>query len=268
MELSKEKLNEYSESLKNDGFVWVKSLFDSKEISKIDEAIEANIKSPSPFGKTIRSENNGEFFMDFNNWKRLKLVREVCESKKLVRLVKQLTNSEKCWLFHDHVLVKNGNAQSTPIHHDRPYYIFKGNLNLSVWITTTDIEKSSSLVYYKGSHKSNKLFLPRSFKDGEVIEYKNSHGFEFINDDNFNDYEKVSFDMKAGDAIVFFHNTVHKARSHNSKQIRKALSVRYLLDGATMTKKYVNATPPFDRMGVDVIEDAPVPEKFFPLLKG
>lgn len=268
MELSKQKLNTYSASLKKDGFVWIKNLFDPEEVSRIDAAIESNIKSPSPFGNTMKSESDGEFFMDFNNWKRLKLIRAVCESKKLVRLVKQLTNSKKCWLFHDHVLVKSGNAQSTPIHHDRPYYIFKGDLNLSVWITTTDVEKSSSLVYYKGSHKSNKLFLPRSFKNGEVIKYTNTQGFELINDDNFKEFEEVSFNMKAGDAIVFFHNTVHKAKSHNSKRIRKALSIRYLLDGASMTKRYINATPPFDRMGINVIEDDPVPEKFFPLLKG
>jgi len=29
-----------------------------------------------------------------------------------------------------------------------------------------------------------------------------------------------------------------------------------------MTKDYINATPPFDRMGVKVVEDGDIPERF------
>ena len=178
-----------------------------------------------------------------------------------------LTNSKKCWLFHDHTLVKNGPAQATPIHHDRPYYIFKGSLNVSVWITADDVNRESSLVFYKKSHQSETLYIPRAFDTGKNISNEQAEGFKVIEEKDFKDYESVDFEMKAGDAIIFFHNTVHSAKENKLGALRRALSVRYLLDGTSMTKKYINATPPFDRMGVKVEEGNPVPENIFPLLK-
>ena len=73
-------------------------------------------------------------------------------------MVTSLTKSKKCWLFHDHVLVKSGPALSTPIHHDRPYYIFDGDLNAPVnGFTADDVKRDSSLVFYKNSHKTDRM---------------------------------------------------------------------------------------------------------------
>jgi len=257
----------YSNKLHEDGFVHVDSLFNSTELKYVIKAIEDNMDSPSPFGKTMKSEKGGDFFMDFNNWKRLESIKNICFNSKMVDFITTITNSKNCWLFHDHVLVKSGAALSTPIHHDRPYYIFDGDLNVSVWITADDVNRESSIVFYKGSHKSNKLFVPRAFDSGKVISENTANEFTNIEENSFNEYEEVDFEMKAGDAIVFFHKTVHRAKENKLGTLRRALSVRYLLDGTTLTKKYINATPPFDRMGVKITEGGPVPERFFPLLK-
>ena len=88
--------------------------------------------------------------------------------KKLTNLILAISGSKKCWLMHDDVIIKSGiTAASTPVHHDRPYFIFKGDLNLSLWIAITEIPRSSSLVCYKRSHLSKKLFLPKMFITGE-----------------------------------------------------------------------------------------------------
>lgn len=266
-------IEKYSHDLFRNGFVHIKSFLNKEEIELLISAINSNVKSPSPFGKVMKSKKGGDFFMDFNNWKRLPQIEKVCRLPKIVDLVTNLANSKKCWLFHDHVLVKSINAGQTPIHHDRSYYIFKGDLNLSVWMTADNVSHDSSLIFYKKTHKINKLFTPKAFNTGGDIKNidtnpVSSGEFEIINEDTFKDFEKVDFDMKAGDALVFFNNTIHSSHPHNSETTRRALSVRYLLDGASLTSKYINATPPFDRMGVKVIEDAPVPEAFFPLLKG
>jgi ectoine hydroxylase-related dioxygenase (phytanoyl-CoA dioxygenase family) len=262
-----DKMKNYSKDLFENGFVHIKSLLDKKELELLISAIASNIEKPSPFARVMTSEKHGKFFMDFNSWKRLPLIDQVCRLPKLVDLVTQLTQSKKCWLFHDHVLVKDTYASPTPTHQDRPYYIVKGDLNLSVWMTPDDVPNSSGLIFYKGTHKIDKLFMPKSFVSGSNIA-ENYSGFERISEDTVRDFEAFDFDMKPGDALVFFNNTIHASHPHNSEVQRRALSVRYLLDGATLTKKYVNATPPFDRMGVKVEEDAPIPENFFPLLKG
>ncbi len=261
-----DKIKDYSKKLFDDGVVHIPSFLNESEINLLIAAIESNIENPSPFARVMESDKKGKFFMDFNNWKRLPLINQVCRLPKLVDLVKKLTHSQKCWLFHDHVLVKDLNASATPTHHDRPYYIFKGDLNLSVWMTPDYVPNNSGLIFYKKSHQSNKLYMPKSFVSGSNIVESQQH-FETISDDVTKNYAAVDFDMKPGDALIFFNNTIHASHPHNSTNRRRALSVRYLLDGATLTKKYVNATPPFDRMGIKPEEDAPVPEKFFPLLK-
>lgn len=261
------KIEHYSKELFDNGFVHIKSLLDTSEVDLLISAINSNINAPSPFARVMGSEKNGKFFMDFNNWKRLPLINQVCRLPKLVNLVTDLTNSEKCWLFHDHVLVKYKNAYATPIHQDRPYYIFKGDLNLSVWITPDNVPSDSGLIFYKKTHNLNKLFMPKSFSNGSNIA-EQSNDFEIISEATVKGFEATDFNMNAGDAIVFFNSTIHSSHPHNSDNQRRALSVRYLLDGTSLTKKYINATPPFDRMGVKVIEDNPVPENFFPLLKG
>lgn len=258
----------YSKQLFEDGFVYIKGLLDKKELDLLVAAIDSNMEKPSPFARVMESEKKGKFFMDFNSWKRLPLINQVCRLPKLVDLVTDLAHSKKCWLFHDHVLVKDKDASETPIHHDRPYYIFKGNLNLSVWMTPDKVAANSGLIFYKGTHKIDKLYIPKSFRSGSNIVDEKHEGFESITKETVKDFEPVSYDMEPGDAIVFFNNTIHASHPHISENRRRALSVRYLLDGASMTKKYINATPPFDRMGVKVEEDASIPEKFFPLLKG
>ncbi len=259
--------DELSQKLFNEGFVHLKSLLNKCEINLVKNAIKSNLQHPSPFAVNISSKNkNGNFFMDFNNWRRLPLIKKLCHLPKLVNTATKLTKSKNCWLFHDHVLVKSGFAQSTPIHHDRPYHIFKGDLNCSIWITADDIEKKSSLIFYKSSHKLNKLFLPKAFING-----KNFRGDlnVFNNLDNFNitKFSPVSFAMNSGDAVIFFNNILHSANSHKSNNRRRALSIRYLMDGASLTKNYINPTPPFDKMGVKITENGRVPEFFFPILK-
>ena len=263
MKVKKEQID----SLFRDGFIHVKSFLDNDEIILVERAIKSNLDSPSPFSTKIsKGSDSGEFFMDFNNWRRLPLIEEVCKLSKLINFATDITMSKKCWLFHDHILVKSGNAQATPIHHDRPYHIFKGNLNCSIWMTVDDVKRDSSLIFYKNTHKLDRLFLPKAFRDG-----KNFNSIDKIYSDidklNLDNYIAIDFEMKSGDAIIFFNNCLHRSRAHSSGPERRALSVRYLMDGSSLTKKFVNATPPFDRMGVKIYEDGPVPESFFPLLR-
>ena len=46
-----------------------------------------------------------------------------------------LMGSRSVRLFHEHVLVKEPNADvPTPWHHDQPYYCVDGDQNVSMWI--------------------------------------------------------------------------------------------------------------------------------------
>ena len=261
-------MNKYSQKLFSDGFVHVPKFFSSKEIRDIDYAINTVYNNPTLF-KIIKKSERGEFFMDYNNWRKNSKIEKICKSPKIVDFMCSLTESTKCWLMHEDVIIKDGFAAQTPIHHDRPYFIFKGDLNITMWTSVNDIKKESSLILLKGSHKLDNLFLPKSFSSNKNSKFDENPDLEFTNIDeyDFSNNEEISFDFEAGDAIFFFNKTVHRAPEQVSQKIRKSLAIRYLLDGASMTEKYYNDGPPYTRIGVKVKENAPVPERFFPLLK-
>lgn len=249
--------------LKENGVVVLRSFYDDQDMAIISNAINGAMAKPSPF-KSYNDTATGSFYMDFANWRRVRELEIACKYSKTVDTLKKLVSSQKCWLFHDHILIKSGEAPATPWHHDRPYYIFKGSKNLSIWTPLNDVPKETGMVFLKGSHLSSNLYMPRSFKDGSNIEGKGE--FKILSDEVINSYQRLEFDLKKGDAIVFFNDTIHSAYPHNKDFDRSSLSIRYLMDGASLTTKFINATPPFNRMGVNVIEDQLVPEKFFPEL--
>ena len=261
-------MNNYSEKLFTDGYVHVPNFFSSAEVKQIDSSIDSVHNNPTLF-KISKKNDEGEFFMDYNNWRRNINIEKICKSPKIVDFLCSLTESSKCWLMHEDVIIKNGFAAPTPIHHDRPYFIFKGDLNITMWTSVNDVKKESSLILLKGSHKIDHLFLPKTFSSSENAKFDQNPDSKFINIDkyDFYDNEEMSFDIKAGDAIFFFNRTVHRAPEQVSKTTRKSLAIRYLLDGASLTETYYNDVPPYTRIGVKVKEDGPVPEKFFPLLK-
>lgn len=247
----------------NDGAIIVKRFFDTHEVQKIERAINDVMAQPSAFSSRME-DADGSFFMDYNNWRRFPSVKSVCMRPKTVNFIRSITRSPNVWLFHDHVLVKNGKAKETPWHHDRPYYIFKGDLNLSLWTPTCDVPAHQGMVFLRGSHKTGKLYVPKSFRDGGDLEIK--EGFEKFHPKLLEQFDHLTFELHKGDAILFLNNVLHSAAAHATDFSRSALSVRYLVGDASLTKKYVNATPPFDRLGVKVEEDGPVPEDKFPLL--
>jgi len=254
-----------SETLNKDGVVQIHSLLCGEGLELLRKGIAANLERPSPMHRRMENPDEGYFFSDFNNWRRLELIHSVAHDPKLVNLVCELTQSTHCWLFHDHVLVKEGQAKATPWHQDRPYYIFKGDKNVSIWITADDVPRNSSLLFLRGSHLDNNLYLPKSFDNDAIIAQK--QGLEQLDETTFSPKDVLDFELKAGDALLFFHRTIHASRTHNHIDKRRALSIRYLCDGASLTEQYVNATPPFDRMGVTVSENGPIPENFFPKLR-
>lgn len=261
-------MNNYSERLFADGFVHVPNFFSGEEIRKIDSAIDSVYSNPTLF-KISNTSDKGEFFMDYNNWRRNEDIGKICKWEKIVEFICLLTSSAKCWLMHEDVIIKSGVAAPTPIHHDRPYFIFKGDLNISLWTSVNDVRKDSSLILLKGSHLIDKMFLPKTFLSGRNAKFDRDPDSKFTNIDeyDFSENEEISFDISAGDAIFFFNRTVHRAPEQISTSIRKSLAIRYLMDGSSLTETYYNDVPPYTRIGVKVIEDAPVPEKFFPLLR-
>ena len=263
-------VKELKEVLNRDGVVKISKLLTPDLLQTAQNAVDEVEKNPSAMAANYgmdKSSKDGRFISDFNNWRRIAGIEEVARSPVITTFIKCLIESNKLWFFHDHVLVKGGDAPETPWHQDRPYYLVEGARNVSIWIALSEVTKPFSLIFLKGSHRLKKMYAPATFKGGNSI--GSSPYFETLSQttiDRFKEEDKVVYHLSPGDALVFFHRTLHKSNSNTSQRERKALSLRYLGDGARLTKRVINATPPFDRMGLVFKEGDPIPEKWFPLV--
>ena len=154
--------------------------------------------------------------------------------------------TNKVNLFHEHVLIKEiGSKKRTPWHQDQSYYCVNGKDNCSFWIPLDKIDKKSSPEFVVGSNKWNKQFLPTKFF-GHTYKQKDDE-FEHIPniERNRKKYNIKSWKMNIGDVVVFNFSTVHGAPENNSKNRRRAFSVRFTGDDATYIKRKGEMSPPF-----------------------
>jgi ectoine hydroxylase-related dioxygenase (phytanoyl-CoA dioxygenase family) len=251
-----------------DGVSIIKGLF-ADRLELLVGALEAARLSPSPMASLQRdSQNEVVFFTDFFTYRKNQLIRDIVWDNEVVETVSQIVQSKSLRVFHDHILIKSGAAPETPWHQDRPYYLVDGPVSCSLWITPDRVPIQESLQFIRGSHAIGREFSPVSFRDGQVID--NRPQFEVLDDEKIRKLQQrgvLSFHMEPGDALLFDNRVLHKATRSNLPAARRALSIRYLGDGAQLTSNYVNATPPFDRMGLKVVDKGPLPEEWFPTVR-
>jgi ectoine hydroxylase-related dioxygenase (phytanoyl-CoA dioxygenase family) len=261
------ELNEIREKFKENGVALIKNFCSSGNLLElVKKSIEFSLNNPSPFAKTINN-GSGDFFYDYWTYKRNKNILELLKSKDLINKIKLISDNKKLNFFHDHILVKSNSAPDTPWHQDRPYYFVDGKKNFSIWITTDYIQENSSLAFCRKSHLSGNEYLPVSFENKKIIgnnSFLKELNDEIIYDEAANGIE--IYKMKPGDAIIFNNKTIHKSMPSALDKTRSALSLRFIGDNAFLTKKYVNATPPFDKFGMEIIEGAKPDIKWFPEL--
>ena len=144
----------------------------------------------------------------------------------------ELMSAKKINLVMDNWFLREGGSKSsTPFHHDISYFDMDGTMCV-LWLPLQPTGKNEGVVWVKGSHLWNKLFLRVLFKDGHKVE-----GNECIVDGkkyelppdilgNKDKYEFLQWDCKLGDAVIFDMRTLHGTLSSSIPE--KTLS-RYTL---------------------------------------
>ena len=203
-------------------------------------------------------ENTGRYYGDFFLWRRNKSFKNLAFKSNLPELAGKILNSKSINFFYDQLLVKEPKTkESTPWHHDLPYWPIKGGHIISFWVGFDKVTKNTGAVeYIKGSHKWNKFFAPASF--GKNTGFDNNYkemGLDPMPDINSNlkDYELLSWDVNPGDIIVHHPLVIHgSAGNFSSDTRRRGLALRYIGDDVTwddrpgtfMTNKNVKSILP------------------------
>ena len=246
MLLNKKTIDEYN----SQGVVLLKKVINNDWIKILKQGIKKNFINPSKY-KCVYEKKYGKelFYDDYCNWNRIDEYKNFIYNSNIAKIAKELMNSNKVNLFHEHVLIKEiGSKKKTPFHQDQSYYCVNGKDNCSIWIPLDKITKNTSPEFLVGSHLWNKQFLPTKFF-GNSYDHKDDEFEHLPNIENNRDkYNISSWSLNPGDAIAFNFATVHGAPENKSKNRRRAFSIRFTGDDATYIKRNGEMSPPFSEV--------------------
>lgn len=236
-------------------------------IDRLREGVEKNLASPGPWVRRYTPEGqSGQFFGDYCNWQRIPEYRDFVFNSPAGAIGARLMGSKYVRFFHEHVLVKEpGTRESTPWHHDQPYYSVDGKQNCSLWIPLDEVPRDICPEFIPGSHRWNRWFIPTRFTgqrwDRDAVEDK----LEQIPDieAHRDEYTIVSWDLEPGDALAFHFLTVHGAPPNlSAENRRRGFSARLIGDDARWAVRSGPTSPPFPELTArlrpgDSLDDVP-----------
>lgn len=251
---------EIEREFQENGVVCLRGVFDKSWLKICEKGIGKNLISPSIYCDWLTDDGDkrtGLFFNDYYNYNKIPEYNDYIRESPAAGIAKQIINSKKIGLFHEHVFFKDrGSMKETPWHHDQAYYPLNGTKNCSIWMPTTAVSKNTSLKFIKGSHLWNKWFIPRLFESNE--NYMNTKDVSLSNykNDNIDDIQTVidrlhehtilQWELEPGDCIVFHMKTIHGTKASVSTNKRIVMSTRWLGDDMTYCKRPWKTSPPKD----------------------
>lgn len=250
-----------------DGVVLVREFLDPDQLKTLRESLDYARANPGPMSTDFSASDEGEFFFDFLTFRRNPYIKALVNDQALLVKLSQIVGTSEIRMFHDTVLIKSGDAPPSPWHQDRPHYLIEGEHNFSIWMSTEEVPENESLAFIPKSHKCGLIFRPRSFRDGEEI--ADNGEFVALSDSIFDELSSEGirvYCMRPGDAVIFDNRTLHSALRGREPANRRAVSLRFVGDGATLTTKFVSPHPPLHHMGMKLIDGGMPSDTWFPVV--
>ena len=144
----------------------------------------------------------------------------------------QLMGSDAVRFYYDQLFIKEPGTQApTPWHNDLPFWPFRGNDLVSLWVALTPVNRATSgLEYVAGSHRWGKAFraitpdYDPNFADASLEPCP-----DYSDPANQDGVNVVAWDMRPGDVLAHHPMAVHGAGgNHSASERRVGLSIRYL----------------------------------------
>ena len=227
--LTRSEINQFNK----DGAIFIKGKFHVKWIEKLKKGIERDINNPSPRFKSHTLEKGVPAYLeDYWTWDLVPEFKDFVFNSPYAKIAAELMSAKKINLVMDNWFLRQGGSKSsTPFHHDISYFDMDGTMCV-LWLPLQPTGKNEGVVWVKGSHLWNKLFLRVLFKDGHKVEGTeciiNGKKYELPPDilGNKDKYEFLQWDCELGDCVIFDMRTLHGTLSSSIPE--KTLS-RYTL---------------------------------------
>ncbi|GAB5468289.1 MAG: hypothetical protein Kilf2KO_13190 [Rhodospirillales bacterium] len=197
---------------RRDGVVCLRDVLSKDWIAQALAGIERSFAEPGPFFRDYTEEGSpGRYTFDYWNWQAIPQFRALAFDSPLPRLAADLLEAERLTLLMDNWFSREkGATNGAPWHHDEPYFDYFEGRKCVVWFPLEDTAAEEGLTFIAGSQAWGKLFMARNFGTREPFEGDMS-GYELPGD--FADCKEsyLTWDVKAGDCLIFDFRTLHRA---------------------------------------------------------
>lgn len=251
-----------------DGAICLRGLFSRAWLEKLSRGIEKNFATDGEYQRNYTADGNpGGFYDDYCNWQRIDEYRDFILHSPAAKIAARLMRSDIARIYHEHVLIKEpGTRETTPWHHDQPYYGVNGDQLCSLWLPLDAVPQNACPEFVAGSHATGELYYPRLFASHENYA-AGEDGFQPVPDiDADRDaYDILSWDLAPGDCIAFHMRAVHSAPATVGLTTRRrGFSVRWLGEDARFATRPWTTSPPYPELNLKPGDEMVHPE--FPVI--
>ncbi|WP_320233842.1 phytanoyl-CoA dioxygenase family protein [Mesorhizobium montanum] len=217
------------------GVYHARGLISNEWVARLRAVIDSELSIKKSKHFAFQEGETGRFLGSQDLWRTDETCREFCTNSTLPRAAAEMLGSDEVNLFFDHLFVKEPGASfDTSWHNDVPYWPIKGSQILSIWIALDRVTRENgALSFINGSHRWNAKVQPATF--GEKADQRRSM-MELSGQipAELGDYSSLdidTFEMEAGDALIFDGKTIHQAGgNHSTNMRRRGYVVRYTGD--------------------------------------
>jgi len=167
-------------------------------------------------------------------WRDLETVRQFFTDSGVAPVVAAVIGARRLQYWYDLTFIHDPNADGagTPWHHDIAAFPCKGTQIPSLWIALSDIDRDMApLQCVRGSHRNPLMFRPPVYVDPRIPV---PAGYVEMPDVEASiaagNLERISWDVKAGDALLIHPYTLHGAPANRSDRPRVAFTTRWAGD--------------------------------------
>lgn len=243
-------------AFRRDGAVCLRGVFEPHWLEILVAGVERELAHPGPLASIYTAEGEpGRFFGNLVMWRRVPEFEDFVRHSPAAAIAGACMGAGEVIFYHDQLLVKEpGTGETTPWHHDQPYYPVDGEQVISIWLPLDPVPRETCMELVAGSHRWGKWFAPRYFINGRDYYEPAGTRFERVPDidGHRGDYRILGWDLAPGDCIVFHALTLHGAPGNRSLDCRRrAYATRWLGEDARYAERPGLISPPIEGHGLE-----------------
>lgn len=230
------------DAIEADGVVCLRNFLPAEQIPAIHAGCEEALANPTAQATVIGEDGGPSFFYDFDVSNRIEAFRALRDDTAMADLAMQLMRSSSVTRYFDNLFIKDGGGgAASPWHEDASFQRVNGRDSVNFWVAFDPIPGTTALQYLAGSHlRDEPIYLMGHFADegsyDGVIRDNRVPGRSSM--ELGAEFERVWWNLEPGDALVWFHRTLHGAPANTLAIPRRAIAYIWVGDDA-----YYDASP-------------------------